>query len=106
MNPDRSYLPNEIPPYAFCEPVVAGPLAPWCIRPVTEKGLKLSGGVDTPSLCGRVKPFPGGNGWDLEVRITDEQLTRSRPPVCPRCLAEYRRIHGPQNAKARHSAKE
>ena len=98
MNPTLEYLPNEIPTFAFCEPAVAGPLAPWCIRPVTAKGLKLVGGVDTPSLCGRVTPK--GGGWDLNVRITDDQLARTRPPVCPRCLAEYRkRLGQPQTSQ-------
>lgn len=89
MNQLREYTSGEIPPFAFCEPVVAGSLAPWCIRPVTDKGLKLGGGVDTQSLCGRVTPR--GNGWDLNVRITEEALTSTRPRVCQKCLAEYRR---------------
>lgn len=72
--------------WSYCEPSVAGPLAPWCIRRLTEAGRKLGGGIDTPSLCGRVKP---PYGWDIPVPVdVIEAFMRSRPPVCKRCLDE------------------
>ncbi len=80
--------PDETPPYAFCEPVWVATSAPWCIRPINPKtGLHLTGGVDTASFCGRVKPSgeKGGNGWDLKVRITEHHLKH----CCPKCREEY-----------------
>lgn len=55
---------DETPPYAFCELVFATSLRPWCIRKLGKAGLKLGGGIDTPSLCGRVQPSctSGGKG--------------------------------------------
>jgi hypothetical protein len=67
--------------YSFCEPSHAGPLARWCVRPLTEKGRKLGGGVDTPSLCGRVDPAKGG-GWDLSAKC---EVSADHPHMCPRC---------------------
>ena len=66
--------------YSFCESVWAGPKAPWHIRRITDKGLKLGGGIDTTSLCGRVT-----NGWDIGVTITRDHLTHS----CSRCAELY-----------------
>jgi len=91
MNPRLEYAPAEIPPFAFCEPVwVTGP-APWCIRPVNPAtGLRLGGGVDTSSFCGRVHPSNTktvGGGWDLNVRITEHHLGH----CCPKCAAAYRK---------------
>jgi hypothetical protein len=76
--------------FTFCEPVFAGPLAPWCIRRLTARGRCVGGGIDTYSLCGRVKPSgrPGGNGWDLPYRFTQERLNRA----CKACVSELRRI--------------
>lgn len=78
--------------FAFCEPVWAGPLGKWCIRKLSDAGPKYGGGVDTSSLCGRVKPPGSGgacNGWDLRVRITEGHLTKN-DLICPKCLALYR----------------
>jgi hypothetical protein len=51
-----TYAPGDVPKYSFCEPVVAGANSRWHIRKVNDK-LHLTGGIDTPSLCGYVKPF-------------------------------------------------
>lgn len=92
VNTRLEYAPGEVPPYAFCEPVWVATAAPWCIRPINpETGLKLSGGVDTTSFCGRVRPSStpgGGGGWDLRVRITEDHL--ESPHCCKKCLAAYR----------------
>ena len=69
--------------FSFCESVYAGPLAPWHIRKLTKVGKKLGGGIDTPSLCGRVK-----RGWDLEVEINEFHLDSN---ACPDCRNEYRK---------------
>lgn len=75
--------PGEKPPYTFCEPQwVTGP-SPWCIRKTTAIGPKFGGGIDTPSLCGRV---PAHKGWDLEVRLTDHHLSHA----CQKCVEKYR----------------
>jgi hypothetical protein len=73
--------------YSFCEPVWAGSLAPWCVRPLTDKGRKLGGGVDTASLCslcGRVDPAKGG-GWDLSAECT---ISLDHRYMCVRCKTE------------------
>jgi hypothetical protein len=68
--------------YSFCESVSAGPQSPWHIRQLTKVGRKVGGGIDTVSLCGRVK-----NGWDLEVEMTDFHLAKN---ACKDCLKVYR----------------
>lgn len=82
---------------AYCEPVTAGPLAPWCIRKLSDVGLKTTGGVDTPSLCGRVKPFGRGKGelggWDLRVPV---DLQRPANLACKKCLSV---LEAAENAK-------
>lgn len=77
---------GEIPPYAFCEPVTAAPLGRWCIRPIKER-LFFGGGVDTPSLCGRVSTTMGG--WDLEVRL-DRHVDQDY--VCAKCREKYKEL--------------
>jgi hypothetical protein len=72
------------PTLSFCESVYAGPLSRWHLRKLTEKGKKLGGGVDTPSLCGHVKP---PNGWDLEVTITKFHLEKN---TCTKCLEIFK----------------
>lgn len=73
--------------YSFCEPSTAGPCAPWCIRRLTAAGRKLGGGVDTPSLCGRVTLIDVGGvgGWDLRVPVDVDQ-----PWACRKCVAVLR----------------
>jgi len=63
--------------YSFCESAFATSISPWCIRPLTDVGRKLSGGIDTPSLCGRVH---SQLGWDLNTPV-DLSLSR----VCKKC---------------------
>jgi len=63
--------------YAFCEAVTASGSSPWHIRELTPAGKKLSGGVDTPSLCGHVRP---PYGWDL-TPVVNLTITRA----CRRC---------------------
>ena len=70
---------------SFCEPVWAGPLAPWCVRELTDKGRFLGGGVDTDSFCGRVRD---GEGWDLETAF-DMDLDH----FCKLCRLEILRRH-------------
>ena len=67
---------------SFCESVTATSISPWCIRPLTKNGRKCSGGVDTASLCGRVRI---GFGWDIDVLVTF-----NHPKACPRCLARLK----------------
>jgi hypothetical protein len=84
--------PGEKPKYAFCESAHASSISPWHIREVGKAGLKLGGGIDTSTFCGRVRPLEdrGGGGWDLNVRITAHHLTH----CCPLCAAEYRKATG------------
>ena len=64
--------------YSFCEPASASSISPWCIRPLTDKGRKLGGGVDTQSLCGRVQER---FGWDLNTPVSVDD---SR--ACKKCI--------------------
>jgi len=77
--------------YSFCESVHAGPLAAWHIRKLTDQGQKFGGGIDTPSLCGRVRPPPKSNGWDLKVPIDEMtlRLPHGRGGICSDCAALY-----------------
>lgn len=77
--------PGEKPPFTFCESVTASSASPWHIRKTTDIGPKFGGGIDTPSLCERVR---AGHGWDLEVRITEHHLSHA----CPKCVEEYRKV--------------
>jgi len=70
--------------YSFCEPVWVASAAPWCVRPLTEQGRKLGGGVDTASLCGRVDPAKGG-GWDISA---ESVVALDHPGMCQRCRAK------------------
>lgn len=70
--------------YAFCEPHTASGSGKWHLRRLTAIGHKPGGGIDTPSLCGRVRVH---HGWDLLVVITEHHLAKN---TCPECLAVYR----------------
>jgi len=65
--------------YSFCESVTATSISPWCIRRLEASGRHPGGGIDTGSLCGRVKE---GNGWDIPVSVT-----ASHPQACRKCVA-------------------
>jgi hypothetical protein len=67
----------------FCESVSASGNSPWHLRWRTGEK-KLGGGVDTDSLCGRVK---APHGWDLEVDPHKTGVEHDH--VCTRCRAEY-----------------
>lgn len=83
--------------YSLCESVTASSISPWCIRPLTETGKHLTGGVDTPSLCGRVREH---YGWDLALDFLVYYTRCRRLPntgkgvgrLCGRCLAIYQAI--------------
>lgn len=68
---------------SLCESVHASGSSPWHLRRLTKVGQKFGGGIDTESLCGRVKP---PMGWDLEVVITDFHIERN---VCKQCLGVF-----------------
>jgi len=80
-------------PYAFCESIHAGSNSLWHIRKY-EGALKLGGGIDTPSLCGHVKPEVGG--WDI-AHIHSHWLHDPKNPMgqtCPECLRQYKAAIG------------
>src|SRR5690606_16852883 len=84
--------PTEHDVWSYCEPATAI-LNTWHIRRLTDTGRHLSGGVDTPSLCGRVDPAKFG-GWDLGAPFSWEEARRlcTQPfhgggwMVCPGCV--------------------
>lgn len=82
----------DLSTYSFCEPTHAGPLAPWCIRKLSRNGRKVGGGVDTYSLCGRVKPCDvgGSGGWDLPNALVADYLDDKI--ACRKCLAKLREL--------------
>lgn len=67
--------------YSFCEGVHASGYSRWHIRRLTGAGRKLSGGIDTKSLCDHVE-----TGWDISVEITEHHLLN----VCSACTKIYR----------------
>lgn len=88
--------------YSFCESVTASSISPWCIRPLTETGKHIGGGVDTPSLCGRVRPSgkTGLGGWDLAIDF-DVYLARGGSRACKRCLDVLRAPPSPSEGPGR-----
>lgn len=69
--------------YSYCESVTASGSSPWHIRRLTDAGRKTGGGIDTDSLCGRVKaPY----GWDLERAVHRAHYEF----VCPTCYLAYK----------------
>lgn len=82
----------DLSAYTFCEPSFAGPRAPWCIRKLSRNGKRLGGGVDTSSLCGRVKPcdIGGTGGWDLPNQLGEQDLEAEF--TCRKCLAKLREM--------------
>ena len=61
----------------------ASGISRWHIRLLTEQGEKLSGGADSPALCGKEV------AWDLKVDITLHHLGH----CCPVCRQKYIEIH-------------
>jgi hypothetical protein len=70
---------TPIEQYAYCETVTATAISKWHIRKLTEVGKKLSGGADTPALCGRKVC------WDRALDIIDSD----KDFVCEKCFKEY-----------------
>jgi hypothetical protein len=70
--------------FSLCESVSASGHSPWHIRELSKNDrLKLSGGIDTGSLCGTVKtPY----GWDLKHEV-DEFI--GNDCICKTCKAFY-----------------
>lgn len=92
--PSGVYHLHEVPMpnlYAFCESRHASGASKWHIRPLSDKGLMLGGGVDTDSLCGHVTPKKGG--WDLGCEIQAHTLGIA----CPKCSATYIAIIQPKD---------
>lgn len=65
--------------YSFCETYSASGSTPWHIRVLSDQGPKLSGGADTPSLCGRTV------AWDIKVDLSAHHLSH----CCVSCKEKY-----------------
>jgi hypothetical protein len=78
----KSKTTKKTPQFAFCESIYASSISPWHIRELTYRGLKLSGGADTKSLCDREM------SWDLDVEITPHHLTH----CCNKCAQKFKEI--------------
>lgn len=76
--------------YSFCESVFATPWSRWHIRKLTDEGQKFGGGIDTPSLCGKIGP-PKSNGWDINVHMTEHHLSN--------CCSECQEIFEKETSK-------
>jgi len=77
-------VPMPVAEFSFCESSSAGPQSPWHLRELTSEGRKLGGGIDTRTLCGRVRA-----GWDLEVELTPFHLHTN---TCKDCLERYQNL--------------
>lgn len=71
--------------YSFCEGVGAGGYGKWHIRKLTKLGRKLSGNIDTGSLCRFVRQ---SRGWDLTVPISDYHLNNNCCKQCAKLFSE------------------
>ena len=78
--------------FSFCESIHATSNSPWHIRKLTGAGKFVTGGVDTPSLCGLVE-----RGWDLEVDI---DVSRYEDLCCPKCVELYKQQKGADDVGA------
>lgn len=81
--------------YVLCEPVFATSWTRIHIRNLEGKEPKVGGGINTPTLCGRLMYY----GWDLEEPITiaslDAGLNSDVNPACPKCAEIWKhRVHG------------
>ena len=77
--------------FSFCESVLASSRSTWHIRRLTDVGRRLTGGIDTPSLCGRVKPqgLNGFGGWDLQTGPEPILTYVERGIACAACAEAY-----------------
>jgi len=79
--------------FSFCEPVWATPTSRIHIRE-HEGERKVGGGINTPTLCGRMMNY----GWDLEGEVTveriDARLAAETGPTCPDCALAWKIRHG------------
>lgn len=70
--------------WSYCEADFPTYDCVWCIRRLSSKGRtnrhNLGDRIDTPSLCGRVKPR---EGWDL-LQVVQEDLVLDKR-ACPKC---------------------
>jgi len=71
--------------YVFSEGAAASALAPWHIRKLSSKGIKLGGGADTLALCSKTV------AWDLETPITAHHLTHCCKPCADAYLIEEKK---------------
>lgn len=74
--------------FSFCEGVSASGSSPWHIRPLEKsQELRLSGGIDTDSLCTVVR---APSGWDCG-RFSAEAVRQDRRGfrICHRCKDLY-----------------
>lgn len=89
---------NSPTEFSYCESIHASGSSPWHIRRLTDVGRRLSGGIDTPSLCGHVRP---PKGWDLVRGPADDKIRM--PHVCVKCFdiwwATQPRCDGPESAE-------
>lgn len=77
---------DKEPELSFCEP--SHGVGRKHLRWLSSAGLKLGGGIDTKSLCGRVGPHSVG-GWDLEGSPADWPNDRLRKIVCSDCMKAF-----------------
>lgn len=70
------------PRFSFCESVMASGTSGIHIRILTGRGMRPSGGADTPSLCGREM------AWDVPGVVNE--ATAADPRTCRQCLPVWR----------------
>lgn len=75
---------NAADRYAFCEPVTAASFTAIHIRRLGVRGLRLTGGADTPALCGR------SVNWDVPGMITPDAIEDER--TCHVCREKFEEL--------------
>ena len=76
----------QLTDFAWCESSAGHGV--WHVRALDGAGLRPSGGITTPSLCGVVTPAAGvrgTGGWDRQVPVV---LPSNKDGYCSLCLRE------------------
>lgn len=69
--------------YSFCEPVWAHPTSRIHVRNLEGGEPKYGGGINTPTLCGRLMDY----GWDIPGDVDETSLDYML--TCVECVDEW-----------------
>lgn len=67
----------------------------WHLRPLTRRGRRPTGGIDSPSLCSKVV---APHGADVVAEVSEEKLATVG---CEKCVKVYRLLFAPLPAEVK-----